>query len=77
MKTDTQGRQIPTVKYVFTGKSVKHKYQTKRIMAKARCNDCGGRGHIGFNTTTGRYVPCLCLKLLPPGFKINFLHLCK
>lgn len=29
---------------------------------KKHCRHCHGRGHIGFNTSLGKYVPCRCCK---------------
>ena len=29
---------------------------------KKSCRKCYGRGYIGFNTTTGKYIVCGCVK---------------
>jgi len=39
----------------------KDKRELKELAASG-CSRCGGRGHVGYNETTGRYVACKCVR---------------
>lgn len=31
---------------------------------KASCSKCYGRGHVGRNVDTGKYMPCSCVRVV-------------
>lgn len=38
------------------------KWEELQRKPKLNCRHCHGRGHIGYNTSLGKYVPCRCCK---------------
>jgi hypothetical protein len=40
-------------------------WEELRKRPNKNCRKCYGRGHMGFNTSTRKYIVCQCVKLIP------------
>lgn len=49
-------------RYEFTGITVVEMGRRLRVMVNGNCSRCHGRGHTGFNRTTGKSIACKCLR---------------